>query len=112
MGDRTWIDEGAELWREALGPRAGISERRMFGGLCFMDRGNMLCGVHKGGGMARVGKDAEAQALEIDGVTPMQFTGRRMGGLVECDRDLMEDPERRARLLSLALAFTGTLPAK
>ncbi|MBT8425743.1 MAG: TfoX/Sxy family protein, partial [Silicimonas sp.] len=39
----------------------------MFGGLCFMKDGLMLCGVHKGGGMFRVGKPRQAAAEAIDG---------------------------------------------
>ena len=74
-------DEGhAELMRAELADEPGISEKTMFGGLCFLKHGNMVCGVHRGGGMARVGKEAEAQALKIDGVDHLSFTGRKMGG--------------------------------
>ncbi len=39
-------DEGlAHILRDDLIDVAGISERNMFGGLCFMLNGNMLCGV-------------------------------------------------------------------
>ena len=55
----------------------------MFGGLCFMLNGNMLCGVAKEGGMARVGKENEAAALELPGIEPLSFTGRKMGGMVD-----------------------------
>ena len=57
-------DDGlAELLREDLADIATrIEEKRMFGGLCFMLDGHMLCGVHKGGGMFRVGKDNEEEA--------------------------------------------------
>ena len=65
-------DEGlAQRVREALAHRPDLTERKMFGGLCFMLNGNMLCGVHKGGGMFRVGKDNEAAALELPGVAPL-----------------------------------------
>ena len=35
----------ADLMRVALKPRPGIVEKKMFGGYCWMLRGNMLCGV-------------------------------------------------------------------
>lgn len=76
-------EKHAQVFRKALSGLDGITEKRMFGGLCFLLNGNMLCGVHKDGGMARVGKDNEADALEIDGVDPLSFTGRPMGGMVE-----------------------------
>lgn len=106
-------DEGlASLIRDDLVDRIGISEKRMFGGLCFLMNGNMLCGVHKGGGMYRVGKDNEAAALGIEGARSMDFTGRRMGGMIDVDDDLMADDDRRAQLLALALDFVAPMPAK
>jgi uncharacterized protein YejL (UPF0352 family) len=39
-------DEGlAERVRDVLADRAGVAERKLFGGLAFMVRGNMACGV-------------------------------------------------------------------
>ena len=56
-------DEGlAELLRGDVAELGAIAEKKMFGGLCFMLNGNMLCGVHKGGAMFRVGKDNAAEA--------------------------------------------------
>lgn len=106
-------DEGlAEILRGDLNDLPAITEKKMFGGLCFMIQGNMLCGVHAGGGMFRVGKDNQAAALAIDGASPMAFTGRPMGGLVDVTDDAMVDDVRRAALMRLALDFVGALPAK
>lgn len=106
-------DEGmAELLREALAEEAALSERRMFGGLCFMIDGNMICGVHKGGGMFRVGPERFEAALALPGARPMDFTGRSMTGFVEIDYEALGDDETRAALMDLARAFVATLPAK
>ena len=106
-------DEGlAHLWREDLAEVPGVEERRMFGGLCFMVRGHMLCGVMREGGMARVGKAHMDAACAMAGVAPLAFTGRPMGGLVELDADLMADDDRRRAVLALALDFTNGLPPK
>lgn len=111
-------DRGHEaLLREdigaALGQRADdLSERKMFGGLCVMLAGNMLCGVHKNGLMYRVGKDRAAQALELPGAVPMAFTGRPMGGMIELHGDDIGRDTTRAGLLALAIEFVDTLPAK
>lgn len=102
----------ADIMRDSLADVPGISERKMFGGLCFMLRGNMLCGVHNGGGMARVGKDNEASALTIDGIAPLSFTGRKMGGLVDVSDDAIDDPDRWQAVLELCFDFVGGLPAK
>lgn len=106
-------DEGlAQVFRDALVRQDGITEKKMFGGLCFMLNGNMLCGVHKNGGMARVGKENEAAALEINGVTPLAFTGRPMGGFVDLSNDVVVDNELRGQVLELALDYVGEMPAK
>lgn len=102
----------AEVLRDALADVPDITERPMFGGLCFLMRGNMLCGVHSGGAMFRVGKEHEAEALAIAGARPLGFTGRRMGGMVEVTDDAMGDARAVGRWLGLALSFVGALPPK
>jgi hypothetical protein len=106
-------DEGlAHMMRDDLAETPGIVEKRMFGGIAFMLDGNMLCGVHPGGAMYRVGKDNEPFALAIPGAVTMAFTGRRMGGFVELDDEAMADDTRRRRMLDLAFDFVRALPAK
>ena len=105
-------DEGhLQLLRDDL---AGLEpeEKRMFGGVCLMARGNMLCGVHKSGALFRVGKPGMAAALALPGVGHMEMTGRRMGGFVDAGADALEDDATRAALLRLTLAFHATLPPK
>jgi hypothetical protein len=102
----------SDILRQDLVGLKGVTPKRMFGGLCFLLNGNMLCGVHKDGGMARVGKDHEAAALELDGVDPLSFTGRKMGGLVELTEAALRDDEVRGAVLELAKDFVGSMPAK
>ena len=106
-------DEGlAEVMRGDLADEPEINERKMFGGLCFLRAGHMVCGVHKDGAMYRVGKDREARARAIPGTGPMTFTGRPMGGMVDADKDLVADDHRRRTLLALALDHARSLPPK
>lgn len=106
-------DEGlAELMRNDLIDVAGISEKHMFGGVCFMLNGHMMCGVHKNGGMFRIGKELEAKALELDGIDPLSFTGRKMGGMVDITEDAIADDDTRAKMMALAQEFVGSLPPK
>src|SRR5262245_35105580 len=97
--------------RDALADRRGVTEKRMFGGVCFMLRGHMLCGIGKRGFMFRVGKDQDAEALARPAAMPMEFGRRRMHGFVWVDpaacgaRDL-------AGWLALAEKFVATLPAR
>ena len=58
-------DEGlAQRVRETLSERDDLSERKMFGGLCYMLGGNMCAGIVGGEIMLRVGP------REIEKVTP------------------------------------------
>lgn len=102
----------AELMGDVLRDVAGITEKKMFGGLCFMLNGHMVCGVHKGGGMARVGKLAEPAALEIEGIAPLSFTGRKMGGMVDVSEDVIADEARLTQIVQMALAHAKSLPPK
>lgn len=107
------IDEGlVQILRDDLTDIEDISERRMFGGLVFLFRGHMLCGVHPGGAMFRVGKDREAAALGLDGAEPLAFTGRKMGGFIDVSQDSFVDDDLRAEWLSMALENARSLPPK
>ena len=106
-------DEGlAQLMRDDLCDLDGLTEKKMFGGICFLLHGNMVCGVHSGGGMFRVGKANEAAALAVDGAGDMMFTGKKMGGMVDVDDDALEDDDRRGRLMALAVGYAASLPPK
>jgi TfoX/Sxy family transcriptional regulator of competence genes len=102
----------AELMRDDLADISGISEKKMFGGIAFMLHGHMVCGVHQGGGMFRIGKDAEAEALAIEGAGPMMFTDKRMGGLIDVSDDALADDDRCAAWMAMALAHARSLPPK
>ncbi len=101
----------AETMRADLGVEPGLSEKKMFGGLCFLLHGNMVCGVTKDGAMYRPGKSGEAEALAA-GASPLSFTGRPMGGMVEIDEGGFADDALRATLTELSLTNAASLPPK
>jgi TfoX/Sxy family transcriptional regulator of competence genes len=107
------VDEGlAALLREDLGALDGVVETRMFGGLVFLRRGNMVCGTYRDRGMFRVGKERAAEALALPGTEGMTMGGRAMPGMVEARSEAVADDAVRRQLLALALAVTEALPAK
>lgn len=101
----------ADLMRNALKRRSGITEKKMFGGYCWMLNGNMLCGVEVGRFMFRVGKELEAQALERPGAEIIDFNGRRMGGMVWVDADSCLETGLKD-WITFAANFAGSLPPK
>jgi TfoX/Sxy family transcriptional regulator of competence genes len=97
--------------RAALKSRRSISERRMFGGICFLMRGHMLCGAAKTDFMFRVGKAQDAKALARKGARKMDFTGRAMAGFVWVDPASC-DARGLKRWIELAANYVGKLPPK
>lgn len=72
----------AERLRLLFGRLRGSSERRMFGGVCFLLDGKMCCGIVGRDLVVRVGPDGHAGALRRPHTRPMDFTGRPMRGFV------------------------------
>ena len=97
--------------RVALRQRAGVAEKKMFGGYCWMLNGNMLCGVEVGRFMFRVGKALEADALTRPGASPMDITGRPMKGFVWVRAEEAEGQALQA-WIDLAARYVGAMPAK
>lgn len=72
----------AERIRKATEGSSGWTERKMFGGIAFMLRGNMCCGIIDDRLMVRVGPDAYEKTLAMPHVKPMDFTGKPMRGFI------------------------------
>ena len=72
----------ADRIRQAVGPRADVAEKKMFGGIAFLLDGKMFCGIVKDDLMVRVGPERYEAALAEAHVRPMDFTGRPMKGSV------------------------------
>jgi TfoX/Sxy family transcriptional regulator of competence genes len=89
-----------------------VTEKVMFGGLAFLVGGNMCCGVVGDELVARVGRNAAADALEQPGARPMDFTGRPMAGWVMVGPDGTGNDDSLAAWVRRALAFVEQLPAK
>jgi hypothetical protein len=75
-------EELAGRVRKSLAARKRITEKRMFGGLAFLMRGRMCCGVLGDDLVVRVGPERYAAALSRPHVRPMDFTGRPITGFI------------------------------
>ncbi|MBB5514890.1 hypothetical protein FHS89_000896 [Rubricella aquisinus] len=106
-------EQEAAILRAAIGPRDWLRETRMFGGLCFLDRGNMMVVLRDtGGAFFRVGPEAEARALALPGGEVMVMRGKAMRGFVTFGPELLTNEAQLATLIGMAAAFTAGLPAK
>jgi hypothetical protein len=106
-------DEGlAQRVREALIDHRGVSEKKMFGGLAFMDRGYMFVGILGDVLMARVGPGSYEDSLAKPHVRVMDFTGRPMKGYVFVDPPGIERDSDLAAWIERCHRFVKSLPAK
>ena len=106
-------DEGlAERIREQLGVDPGITEKRMFGGIAFLYRGNMAVGVTGDDLMVRVGPDATQAALARPGARILDMTGRPMRGWIVVAGEAVAEDDALGAWVDEGHAFAASLPAK
>ena len=98
--------------RQAVGARAGVSEKKMFGGIAFLLDGKMFCGVSNDDLMVRVGPEQHEAALARAHVRPMDFTGRPMTGYVFVGPAGSRTAKDVKRWTDQATAFVATLESK
>lgn len=98
--------------RQSLGEQTGVTERKMFGGLCFMVHGNMLGGVMGDEIIVRVGADRYEDALKQPHTREMDFTGRPMRGFVIVASEGIASDERLDEWVRRGVQFATSLPPK
>lgn len=111
------FDEGlAERIRDVV-PKA--TEKKMFGGLAWMERGNLVVGLMAQGTMSdveaiivRCRPEETATVLKEPGVRPFEQRGKAMKGWVLVEAEAVaEDPDLKA-WIERSRSFVKTLPAK
>src|SRR5262245_30021361 len=98
--------------RDALAHTKGIEEKRMFGGVGFLLRGNMLVGIWKDSLIVRLGPEESDAALEEPHVKPFDITGKPMKGWVLVGPEALDNDDQLKGWIERAMGFVGTLPAK
>jgi TfoX/Sxy family transcriptional regulator of competence genes len=98
--------------RKALAGTRDVVEKRMFGGVAFMVRGNMCCGVIGDRLMLRVGPKGYETALSRPHAKAMDFTGRPMKGMVYVEPAGFASPRDLKKWIDRAMEFSFSLPAK
>jgi hypothetical protein len=101
----------AERLRSALKGRKMVTEKKMFGGTCFLLRDHMLCGTGTRGFLFRVGKEAHREAVERPGATAMVHNGRSMEGFIWVD-PAASDAKKLKSWIALSESYVATLPPK
>jgi len=82
-----------------------VEEKKMFGGLCFMVNDKMCIGVEMERLMVRIDPDKYEEVMEMNGVKPMDFTGKIMKGFVFVEADVLNTRKNLNFWVQLSLEY-------
>ena len=102
----------ADRIRDLLGPRADVTERRMFGGIAFMIAGNMAVGIVGEDLMVRLDPADAERALAEPHARPMDFTGKPAKNMVFVDAEGTASDAELAAWVDAGADFASSLPPK
>ena len=106
-------DEGlAQRVRELLDEKPGFVEKKMFGGICFLLRGNMACGIINEDLIVRVGSERYEASLKLPHTRKFDITGKPMKGWVMVSSEGYETDEDLFKWIQQGLHYTLSLPPK
>jgi hypothetical protein len=89
-----------------------IERKKKFGGLCYLLKGNMVCGIYKDFLILRLGEKGAQEALQSDFVRPFDITGKPMRGWVMVEQKGFGSDDELIALLEEARDFVERLPQK
>ena len=99
--------------RELLAGEAGITEKKMFGGLAFLLNGHMSVSASgRGGLLARVDPADTEAALERPHAARMEMGGRSMDGWITGAPEGLATKRELAAWVKRSVSYVKTLPPK
>jgi len=106
-------EELAARIRDLMSAEPSLAEKKMFGGLAFLVRGNMAVGVSgQGGILVRVDPDESDELVATTPAQLMEMRGRSMRGWLRvAARDVAGDDEL-AEWVERGTGYARSLPAK
>jgi TfoX/Sxy family transcriptional regulator of competence genes len=103
----------ADRIRQLIAGEAGVTEKKMFGGLAFLVGGNMaIAASGQGGILVRVDPEQSDELVSTTSARPMEMRGREMPGWLRVDTDDVRTKRQLAKWVELGAAYARSLPAK
>jgi TfoX/Sxy family transcriptional regulator of competence genes len=99
--------------RELVGSEPDLTEKKMFGGLAFLIRGNMAVAASgQGGLLVRVDPTESDRLVATTNARLMEMRGRRMQGWLRVDPEDLRTNRQLAKWVKLGTTCAHSLPAK
>ena len=106
-------EELANRIRDLMADEAGVTEKRMFGGLAFLVGGNMAVSASgQGGLMVRVEPEDTDALLAKPHAQPFEMRGREMRGWLRVEPEGLRTDRRLAAWVTRGVAYARSLPPK
>jgi len=95
------------------GEAAGLTEKKMFGGLAFLIGGNMAVAASgQGGLLVRVDPEASGDLQASTNARPMEMRGRQMQGWLRVDAEDVRTSRQLETWVRRGVGYARSLPAK
>ena len=105
--------ELADRVRTVVQAEPGLTERRMFGGLAFLIRGNMAVGASgQGGLLLRVDPKRTESLVSGPHVHRFEMRGRAMDGWLRVDTEAVDTDDDLRRWVGHGVSYVRSLPPK
>jgi len=101
-----------EKIEEVVGRWKQIEKKKMFGGICYLLKGNMCFGIYKEYLIVRTGLEVAEKKLKERNVKPFDITGRPMKGWVMVGEKGWKGQGDLENWLDLGREYALTLPKK
>jgi TfoX/Sxy family transcriptional regulator of competence genes len=111
--DVAYDEDLANRIRELVAAEAGVTEKRMFGGLAFLIGGNMAVAASgQGGLMVRVDPEETEALAAKPHAGPFEMRGRAMQGWLRVTDEGVRTKRQLEPWVRRGVAYARSLPAK
>ncbi len=99
------IDAAVNRWQN-------VEKKKLFGGVCYLLKGNMAFGIHQDFLIVRMDKELGRQSLKDAHVQPFAITGKPMAGWVMVKESGWKSPATLREWIDVGKQFALSLPEK
>jgi len=99
--------------RQLIGSDPDLAEKKMFGGLAFLIRGNMaIAAASQGGAMVRVDRAESDSLVKETAATVVEMRSRQMPGWLHVRSEDLRTDDQLSRWVQAGTDYARSLPAK